>query len=161
MGETVGTGAGSMGSEGEEVIGEVSVSAQLARGQELLRLVVTTRRLIIVHRGKRGAGALASTSLLGGGFSTKLESMVKGGQGSPRKAKPGDVSPDDILKTDKDNFQITYDELVLAELSSSRQGVGIMVLTRDDKFQFNASAPLESLESLFRAALGGKLNVVR
>lgn len=76
---------------GEVVIAEIPASARLLRGEESLRLVLTTRRLIVAHRGKRGAGALAASSLLGD-VSGRLESMVKGGGGSLRLFSAGNLA---------------------------------------------------------------------
>lgn len=70
-----------------------------------------------------------------------------------------DLSPDDILKADKDNFDIPYSDVVRVELDDGPGSVGILMLTKDDKFSFLASRDFAAVSKLLREALGDKVEL--
>jgi len=144
-------------SEGQEILlGVVPVSTKLSIGLELLKLYITNTRVIVVHVGKRGVGAMATASTLGG-IGSALEDMFKGGKESISKRHLGQLSPGQLLSMDKDNFPLIFDEVVRIELVRSLRGTLITLLTKDDKFQFSASMAFETVSSLFRRAVGDKV----
>ncbi len=144
------------GSSPEVVLGEVPVVARLALGAERLSLFLTGTRIIVAHVGKRGAGALATISLLGR-LSEALEDLFKTGRESVRKRKSHTLSPESILAADKDNFPLRYDEIVSVELTERFHGAEMTIVTRDDKLRFSTSLDFEKVVNLLGERLGSKL----
>ena len=132
------------------------VVAELALGIEKLTIVVTTRRLIMAHVSKKGVGALASVPFLGKFALDKLEKEKAGSKG-PQKDKPPSVA--EVLGAHKDNFQIEYKDVAMAEVRRSPSGLRILILTGDDKFQFTTGEDFRQVEKLLRGVLGTKLSV--
>ncbi len=148
-----------MDTEREAILGEVPATALLQIGREHLRLFLTSHRVIIAHTGKTGAGALASASLLGklGGA---LENLVTGSR-QRSKTESRALKPREILQADKDNFYVSYDEVVGVELDESAGRLGITVVTKDDKFRFQTAMPFQPVTDLFRTVLGDKVTARR
>jgi hypothetical protein len=116
--------------------------------------------LILAHLGKRGVGELPGMVLLGK-WGAGLERLFKS-PGEARKKKRvrrgvDDMSPDEILKADKDNFDISYGDVVRAELNDSAQLVGILILTKDDKYEFFTSRDFAEVSKLLMDTLGDKV----
>src|SRR5207249_8735709 len=111
----------------EAIVGSIKVSVQLRSGVELLQLFFTPSRLILAHIGKRGAGELPGMSLLGK-WGAALEGLFKspGEARKQRRVRRGfeGMSPDEILKADKDNFDIVYGDVVRVDRDKSRDRVG-------------------------------------
>src|SRR5438876_1124660 len=148
-----------MGKESESILAEIPVVATLALGNERLTLFVTGARIIVAHVGKRGTGAMATATLLGrlGGG---LENVLKSGGESRRKGALQHSTPDGILAANKDNFDLRYDEIVnvrVVETQISR----MMIVTRDDKFEFHSGLALDRIVALLADKLGTKLTVER
>jgi hypothetical protein len=150
--------------EVETILGSVKVTVRLRSGTELLTVFFTSKRLILSHIGKRGFGELPGMSMLGK-WGAGLESLVKGPGESRRKKKVErgvvDVSPEEILKADKDNFDIAYNEVVKVELDNSSRLGSIMLLTRDDKFEFFTAQDLGAISQLLQSVLGNKVDASR
>lgn len=125
-------------------------------GSEELKLFITSRRLIVARKGKRGAGALAGASLLGR-FSEALEELVRGGRESLKKRTPGKISAESILAAHKDNFEILYDDIIRVELTETPTGAGMTVLTKDDKLVFQVHGKLGRVTNLLQNNLGSKV----
>jgi len=138
------------------VTGEIPVIAHLSIGLERLRLFVTDRGLIVAHTGKRGTGALATMTILGK-LSSTLEDLLKGGREAIKKRGGKFFSSEEILRADKDNFLIRYDEIVSIELDSAVAPVHVMILTRDEKFQFLTGMPVARLFDLLHVAVGDRV----
>jgi len=136
-----------MGDESESILGEIPVVASLALGNERLTLFVTGARIIVAHVGKRGTGAVATATLLGrlGGG---LENVLKGGG-------------DGILAADKDNFDLRYDEIVNVRVVETQLSRIMIIVTRDDKFEFYSRLTLDPIVALLADRLGTKLTVER
>ncbi len=144
----------------EKINGFIPVVAQLAIGIEQLVLFVTEARIIVAHVGKRGAGALATSALLGrlgGGF----EDVVKTGVESRAKRDLPTLTPQRILSANKDNFHMGYHEIVSVRLVETPFTNEMTLLTVDDKFDFRTSHPIDGIVELLSAPLGPKLSVER
>ncbi len=144
----------------ETVLGEVTAVAKLAMGMERLKLIFTGERMIVAHVGKRGGGSAPLSSLIGllaGG----LEDLFKGGRESVRKRKMGAATPQEILESDSDNFSILYGDIVRMELSESEGRTRILLLSKDDKFQFLSGTSIGRLKEMVGNALGDKLSTNR
>ncbi len=126
-------------------------------GAERLSLYMTSKRIIVVHVGKRGAGAAATSSLLGriGGG---LEDLVKGGRESVHRRGAAMNTPESILASDKDNFSIGFDEVVSVYVIQGFRSTGIILVTRDDKMQFSCRESFDSVVGLFSRTLPSKLS---
>lgn len=144
----------------EKIIGEVEVSSRLAIGAVRMRLYLTDQRLIFAHIGKRGPGALATSSLLGK-FGGALEDLLLGGRESLRKRKTSSPRPQEILDADKDNFPIGYDDIVRVELHPATDLVRIIILTKIEKLKFSTLMDSEKLFRLFTRVLQQKVSVER
>lgn len=148
------------GFSSEAILGQIPVRTQLKLGTERLRLFVTDHRLILAHVGKRGATALATTSLLGR-LSGALEDLLKGGQESLKKRKIEASSPQEILDADKDNFYLAYSEIVEVALDELPGAVSIQILAKNDKLQFVTSMNFESVLAILRENFGDRLTIRR
>ncbi len=145
----------------EVLLGKIPVSSRLALGSERLRLVFTNSRIIVDHAGKRGAGAVTGTTILGG-LGGVLEDVFKSGRESLGKRGMEKMAPDRILRAHKDNFAIGYGEVVSVTLGQTpMMMVTITILTGDDKFEFFTRTRLEGVVRLFQSNLGNKLAVHR
>jgi len=144
----------------ETLVGSLQVSVQLGADVEYLTLFFTQRRLILAHIGKRTVGRLSSMSLLGR-WGEGLEGLFKGPGESRRKRKMrkgvSDMSPQEILEANKDNFDVSYDNVVRVELDESSNLVGVTLLTKDDKFEFLTNRDYAAVSKLLRDTLGDKV----
>ena len=141
-------------------MGELRVNTRLMLGSERLRLLFTNTRLIADHAGKRGAGAVAGTSILGR-LSGALEDLFKSGGESARRRGIRNMSPDQVLRSHRDNFAIKYSEVVGVTVAQTLTVHGITILTRDDKFEFTTQARFNDVVELFTKTLSEKLSVRR
>jgi len=96
-----------------------------------------------------------------GKWGAALEGMFKspGEARKQRRVRRGfeEMSPDEILKVDKDNFDIVYGDVVRVELDDNPHLVGMMILTKDDKYEFLTSQNFETVSKLLQDALGDKV----
>ena len=149
-----------MSDASELLVGELRVNTRLMLGSERLRLLFTNTRLIADHAGKRGAGAVAGTSILGR-LSGALEDLFKSGGESARRRGIRNMSPDQVLRSHRDNFAIKYSEVVGVTVAQTLTVHGITILTRDDKFEFTTQARFNDVVELFTKTLSEKLSVRR
>jgi hypothetical protein len=144
---------------GEVVVGSIRVSASLRTGSEILTLFFTQNRLILARIGKRGMSELPGMSLLGR-WGAGMEGLLRG-LGEARRKKRVErgaarMTPDEILKADKENFDIPYSDVVRVELDDSAGPVRILMLTKDDKFSFITTRDFADVSKLLRDTLGDK-----
>ena len=157
---TGGYGSTADPSTDEKILGEIIAFARLAIGLERLRLIFTGERMIVAHVGKRG-GSAAPFSSLAGFLAAGLEDLFKGGRESVTKKTKKTDSIEKILRIDKDNFSIRYRDIVRVELDEYEGRMRIMVLSKDDKFQFISGTSAERLREIVGNALGAKLSTRR
>jgi hypothetical protein len=141
----------------EQVVGDLPVVAHLTMGYEKLTLFFTDQRIIVSRRGKVGAGSVPATFIFGS-FGSFLSGLFGGGKKS-LKEKARYPLPSRILASDKDNFSIVFDEVVRADLTQTPSTCSILILSRDDKFNFTCRSRFNLIRSLFETALGAKLTV--
>jgi hypothetical protein len=142
----------------ETWIGELPVTARLMYGSERLRLGFTTNRIIVDRIGKRGSGAVIGTSLLGR-IGEAVEDLFKGGRESLRKKKIEEMSPDQVLRAHKDNFAISYTDVVNVALEQTMTLNKITILTVTDKFEFTCTSRFDVIVETFKQRLSGKSTV--
>ena len=146
-------------SPSETVVGEVPTVMKLDVGSERLDLIFTTSRIIVARIGKRGAGSVASLPLwaaLSGG----IDGLFKRRKESAKEKAASVLSPSRILAADKDNFPISYEEIVSVELSRTETGrTEMMILTRNDKYSFSSGTTLDKVSDLFRDNVGTRLMI--
>lgn len=140
----------------ELVLDEIVVSARLSIGLQRLRLIFTSKRLIVAHVGKRGGGALALTSFIGF-LANGLEDLVKSGRESAKKKKLKQATPQEILESDKDNFEISYREIISVKVTLRDVQTLILLLTGKDKLEFHTGASAERIKSVLDKVLRDKL----
>ncbi|TMI43598.1 hypothetical protein E6H19_09330 [Candidatus Bathyarchaeota archaeon] len=139
----------------ETVLGEIPVIARLQLGSEHLTLIPTDTRIIVVYRGKRGAGALATGQLFGG-LSGAFEDLFKSGKESLARPR-GFQSPKEILASSKDNFAIGLDEIVRVEVEETSHLVDLTILTRNEKLEFSARLRFDRVVELLGKIVGDKM----
>ena len=61
-----------------------------------------------------------------------------------------------ILSSNKDNFALGFEEIVSVELRES-EGVDIIILTGEEKFQFSTGTERDEVAALIAPGLNGKL----
>jgi len=144
----------------EALMGELPVNTRLMLGSERLRLLFTNTRLGVDHAAKRGAGAVAGTSILGR-LSGAIEDLFKSGGESARRRSIRNLSPDQVLRSHRDNFAINYDEVVSVTLAQTLTLHGITILTKDEKFEFSTRARFNDVVELFSKGLNVKMSVRR
>ena len=137
-------------------MGVIPANARLGIGFEQLQLVVTNRRIIVAHKAKKGRGGLASILILGsrgGDFADpdKPKSPLGRAKGFEH------VDPEKVLTSNKDNFSISFSELISVQLDAGRESTSIAIVTGDDKFQFFTRLLQREVSSLLSEYLGSKL----
>ena len=145
----------SLGEKTETVLGEIPVIARLQVGSEHLTLVPTDARIIVVYRGKRGAGALATGQFFGG-LSGAFEDLLKSGKESLAKPR-GSQSPKEILASNKDNFAIGLDEIVRVDVEETYDLVDLTILTKNEKLEFSARLRFDRVVDLLGKIVGDKM----
>lgn len=140
----------------EEPIGEVWVNTTLRFGSERIRLILTDHRIIVDHAGKKGPAAVAGTSILGD-LSKGLESLIRGGTDSVKRRHVEKMTPNQVLHAHKDNFDISYDEIVNVALEKTLPQNRITILTTDDKYEFGTSTLFDNILTLFSKTLPDKV----
>jgi hypothetical protein len=118
----------------ETILNELRATAVLDMGSERLRLFFTPTRIIVAHGGKYGTPTVTGSFL--GGLSGGLESLFRRGGKSPQQGGKRAPSPGEILALDKDNFAISYNEVVAVVVTETLGRTGLKILTKGDKFQF-------------------------
>ena len=141
-------------------VGELAVSTILRMGSERLRLLFTSSRLVVDHVGKRGAGAVAGTNILGK-LSGALEDLFKSGREYVSRKDVRNLTPDRVLRAHRDNFAIDYKEVVSVTVAQTMTLARITILTGSDKFEFSSRARFENIVQQFKDTLGEKLTVRR
>jgi hypothetical protein len=141
--------------QSEPVTGMIPVNARLGIGFEQLQLVVTDRRIIVVHKAKKGAGGLVSALILG---------RHSGAFEDPDKIKPDlghkrfqRVDVEKVLASNKNNFDLSYSEIISVELEDGRDSTSMTLVTGEDKFQFYASLEAKEINNLLSEHLGPKI----
>jgi hypothetical protein len=142
--------------DSESVTGIVAANARLGIGFEQVHLVVTDKRIIVMHGAKRGRGGLASFVVLGGHSGDfadpdKPKSSVGRGRGFQH------IDPKKVLALNKDNFAISFSELVSVQIDEGREAASITIVTGNDKFQFFTRELAGEISSLLSEHLGAKL----
>ena len=144
----------------EALSGEFVVFTRLAFGTESLRLLFTDTRIIVDRMGKRGAGGIPGTAILGK-LSSALEDIFKSGRESGSKRASRMMSPGQILASHKENFAIDYNEVVSVTVEQTPTLPGIILVTTNQKYVLSSRARFDHIVSLFREKLGDKLIVRR
>ncbi len=137
-------------------MGELSVMARLTMGVERLRLVVTSNRIIVAHLGKRGVGTDSAAAILGG-LRAGLEDLLRTGKESLSKRSSKSLTPDQLLRVDKDNFEIRYDEIVRVTLVQRDFSNHLTILTGREKLEFSMFTKFDSAVKLLEGPLGNRL----
>ena len=140
----------------ELVVGIIPANARLGVGFERLQLIVTDRRIVVVHKSKKGAGGLASILILGshtGAFADPIKPPL----GLERKNRFQKVDVEKVLASNKDNFDIRYSEMISVELDDGPDATGISLVTSEDKFEFFTSAEARKVSDLLEDHLGSRL----
>jgi hypothetical protein len=153
-------GAGTVAPASEVLLGELSVVARLTMGVERLRVVVTSSRIIVAHLGKRGVGTDSAAGFLGG-LRDGLEDLFRSGRESLSGRSSKTLTPDQLLAVDKDNFEISYDEIVRVTLIEKAFTSQLTILTGREKLKFFTSTKFDSVMKLLEGPLGGRLVATR
>jgi len=141
----------------EAVLGEIPVTAKLALGSERLRLFATSTRIIAARVGKRGAGAVATTSVFGK-LSGALEDLFKSGRESFETRRIDRLAPEEILASNKDNFYIRHKDVVTVNVVKMGSRAWLTVVTVNEKFEFLTSQDFGKVVELLEMILGGKVS---
>ncbi len=141
----------------EAVLGEILVAAKLALGSERLRLFVTSTRIIVARVGKRGAGAVATTSLFGR-LSGALEDFFKSGRESIEARGMDRLGPDEILASNKENFYIRHGDVVSMNIVRMGSRTLLTLVTVNEKLEFLTSHDFGKVVELLETILGGKVS---
>src|SRR6266516_4200919 len=148
--------ARSMSGSSEVVLGEIHVVARLEMGSEKLILFPTDSRIIVARVGKRGAGEMAGVGMLGR-LSGVLENLFKGGRESLSRQGLSSRSPREILASHRDNFALSYGEIVRIEVHKETLTTRIMILTDRDKLEFYTGVSLDKIENVLGKNLSSKM----
>lgn len=145
-----------MGESQEVILGRIPVVAKLEMGSERLILFPTDSRIIIARVGKRGVGQMAGASMLGR-LSGVLEDFFKGGRESLGKRGLTSLSPREILASHKDNFAISYAEVVRIDVQREPLTTRITILTNRDKLELSTGASLDKIKNILGKNLESKI----
>jgi hypothetical protein len=144
----------------EKILGEIKVVATLAMGVERLRLVFTTRRIIVARVGKRTGSGAPLTSIFGA-FAAGLEDLFKGGRESLRKKDSQNGTPLKLLESDPDNSSILYSDVVTMEVQEDEGLTRITLVSKDEKYKFTSGVNVQRLREILGNLLGEKLSFSR
>jgi hypothetical protein len=144
----------------EELLGELSVTSRLKLGSEHLRLLFTSNRIVVDHVGKRGAGAVAGSGILGK-LSGAFEDLFRSGNESARRRGIVKMGPGQVLRAHRDNFAIQYSEVVSVIAEQTAGLNSLTILTGDDKFEFLTRTRFDSVIEMVSKTLGDKVTVRR
>ena len=150
--------SGQMEDSSEQVVGDLPVAAHLTMGYEKLTLFFTDQRIIVSRRGKVGAGSVPATFMFGS-IGSLFSGLFGGRTKKPLKDRARYPPPSRILASDRENFSIIFDEVVRVDLTQTPSTCGILILSRDDKFDFTCRSRFDLIRSLFETAFGSKLTV--
>jgi len=141
----------------EHISGVISANVRLRFGFEQLLLLITDRRVVVVHKGKKGAVGLASILVLGSHGGSFLDPDKPG---SPLQGKLSfeKVDVDKVLASNKNNFQVSYEEMISVEVDVGRDATSITMVTGDDKFQFFTGLEAEEVVKMLAGLLGDRLS---
>lgn len=141
----------------EHIAGVISANVRLRFGFEQLLLVVTDRRIVVVHKGKKGAVGLASILVLGSHGGSFLDPDKPG---SPLQGKLNFEKADveRILASNKNNFDVRYDEMISVEVNEGPSATSMTMVTGNDKFQFFTGLEAEEVVRLLAGRLGDRLS---
>ena len=140
----------------EVVNGVIPANARLGIGFEQLHLVITDRRIIVAHGAKKGAGGLASVLVLGSHSGAFGEPNKPGISLTERSTLEG-VKPENVLASNRDNFEIDYAELVSVEVDDGPSATSIALVTGSDKFQFFTRMEATEVSGLLAQHLGTRI----
>jgi hypothetical protein len=148
----------SEGSASELVRAVIPANAKLGIGFEHVFLVITDRRIIVAHRGKKGSAGLASILVMGS-HSGAFKDPDKPGAELEEKTSLERVNPEKVLASHRDNFDIGYRELISVEVNESRDATTVMLLTGEDKFEFFTGSGPREIAGILVGYLGSRLVV--
>jgi hypothetical protein len=141
----------------ERIAGVISANVRLRFGFEQLLLVVTDRRIVVVHKGKKGAVGLASILVLGSHSGSFLDPDKPG---SPLQGRLNfeKVDVEKILASNKNNFDVRYEEMISVEVDEGPNATSVTMVTGNDKFQFFTGLEAEEVVKLLAGRLGDRLS---
>ena len=149
-----------MSDSSEVLLGELPVNARLMLGSERLRLLVTNTRLVVDHMGKRGAGAVAGSGILGK-LSAGFEDLFRSGGESAKRRGVEKKTPDEVLRAHRDNFAISYGEVINVSVVQTSALNQITILTGEGKYEFSTRTRFDNIVALFEETLANKLTTHR
>ncbi len=142
--------------DSESVKGIIAANARLGIGFEQVHLVITDKRIIVMHGAKKGSGGLASATILGSHSGSFVDPDRPKAPLTAQKRFEG-VDPEKILASNRDNFDISFTELISVQVDDGRESTSIAMVTADDKFQFFTRELAVEVSSLLSEHLGPKL----
>jgi hypothetical protein len=86
-----------------------------------------------------------------------VEDLFKSGRESLARRISTEQTPSQILTADKDNFDLAYDSIVRIEVEGGPRLTAILVLTRQEKFEFYTSLESGRVVNTLRERLGEKV----
>lgn len=92
-------------------------------------------------------------------MSSALEDLFRGGRESVSKRGLKKSTPREILAADKDNFSISYQDVVSVDVDLAAPLASFTILTKDDKYRFIATSPGDVLLDLLRKVMGEKVRL--
>ena len=137
----------------ESVVGIVPANARLGVGFEQLQLIVTDRRIVVVHKAKKGAGGLASILILGG-HSGVFADPNKPTLALERKKRFQNVDVEKVLASNKDNFSVRYSEMISVELDDGPDATRMSLITGRISSSFSRAWRLEKSRIFLKSILG-------
>jgi hypothetical protein len=142
--------------DSESVVGIIAANARLGIGFEQVHLVITDRRIIIMHGAKRGSRGLASPIIMGGHSGSFVDPDKPKVSLEGKKNLEG-LDPEKIIASHKNNFGLNFSELISVQVEDGRESTSITVVTGDDKFQFFTRELAKEVSSLLSRHLGPRL----
>jgi hypothetical protein len=134
----------------------IPANARLAIGFEQVYLVITDKRIIVMHGGKKGSSGLASAIILGSHSGSFVDPDRPKAALAGKKPFEG-VDPEKVLASNRDNFDLSFSELISVQIEDGRESTSIAMVTGDDKFQFFTRELARDVSNLLSEHLGPKL----
>lgn len=143
----------------EEIVGHYgAILTRGLRGDLHCRLVFTNERLIVSVKG-----ILAQIARSGGVFGAvggAVGGAIAASQDSKSRSAISQLSPEDLLKPNKKNFEVPYSRIVKVQLGWKLGTSRLYVNTSDETYKFKfLGVKMEQVQSSIRSLLPANVSV--
>ncbi len=144
----------------EEVTGHYgAIMTRGLRGDLRCRLVFTNERLIVSVKGLLAQVAAGSGGLFGA-VGGAVGGAIAASEDSKNRSEISQLSPEEILKSNKKNFDVLYSKILKVQLGKKLGTSRLYVNTSDETYKFKfQGVKLEQVQNSIRSLLSADVPV--